>query len=204
MSEADKARWDQRYRDGAYSTRHAPNVLLTQWAQQIDTDSPRALDVACGAGRNALFLSGMGFEVVAVDVSAVALERGSARALEQGRSVHWYQHDLDSGLPITSPFDLGFDLIIVVRYADIALVQRLTERLAPGGMLLVEAHLGGCVLHEATQPIGGPSGERFRLAPGALAASCVDLETLFVNEGLVTDPDGTLMALSQIVARKST
>ena len=202
MSEADKARWDQRYRDGAYSTRHAPSVLLTHWVPRIDTDSPRALDVACGAGRNAIFLSGMGFEVVAVDVSAVALERGSAKALEENRSVQWYQHDLDSGLPLTSPFDLGFDLIIVVRYADTGLVQTLTERLAPGGMLLVEAHLGGPVFHEATKPLGGPSSERFRLAPGTLAASCADLETLYVNEGLVADPDGTLMALSQIVARK--
>ena len=212
MSETDKERWNQRYLDGAYSTRRAPGVLVEQWAPRVLTESasaprssvdlPRAFDVACGAGRNALYLDELGFEVVGADISSAALERASAQARDQQQTVGWCELDLDQPLPTAPPFREPFDLIIVVRYADLALTEPLIERLAPGGVLLVEAHLGGPLFTAAEAPVGGPGSERFRLPPGALAASCSQLHSLYENEGLVTDPDGTLMALSQFVGRR--
>lgn len=215
MSEADKDRWNQRYLDGAYSTRLAPGVLVEQWAPRLFAElahAPRrpvkrALDVACGAGRNALYLTELGFEVTGVDISSAALQRASAQAnkhpqAKQQTPVHWCELDLDQPLPTTPPFAEPFDLIIVVRYADLELTEALIDRLAPGGVLLVEAHLGGPLFAAAESPLGGPGSERFRLSPGALAASCAQLHKLYANEGLVTDPDGTLMALSQFVGRR--
>jgi len=55
----------------------------------------RTLDVACGAGRNALFLATNGYDVTAVDISVVGLDRGRRVATERGLSVDWLYADLD-------------------------------------------------------------------------------------------------------------
>ena len=208
MSQADKERWDQRYLGGAYSTRLSPSVLVEKWAPLVLADSAgslRAFDVACGAGRNTLYLSKLGFEVVGADISTAALERAAAQAQSQSLSAEWCQLDLDETLPIAPPLQGEFDFIVLVRYADLELVESLIKRLAPGGVLLVEAHLGGPLFTESTDgehSVGGPGSERFRLPPGALAAACAGLVGVFENESLVTDPDGTVMALAQFVGRR--
>ena len=196
MSQQDRERWNQRYAAGEYGARSHPCALLescvTQWQPAAGA---RALDLACGAGRNAVFLASKGYRVDAIDISAEALARGAQRATDLGVEVNWREQDLDhfSAEP-------GYALIIVVRYADLELLSRLPALLQPGGRLLVEAHLGGPLFSDA---VGGPGSERFRLAPGALAAACEGLEQIFQREAQVRDPDGRLMALSQYVGQAS-
>ena len=76
MSADDAERWNARYADGAYAGRTRPSQLLLQW-QRLPRVG-RALDVACGAGRNALHLAGLGYQVDAVDVSSAALQRAAS------------------------------------------------------------------------------------------------------------------------------
>ena len=73
MSTADRNKWDQRYREGAYASRDYPSEFLKQ--QLLHLKPGKALDLACGAGRNSIFLAQNGFFVDAVDVSSVGLER---------------------------------------------------------------------------------------------------------------------------------
>ncbi len=192
MSTHDSERWNERYANGAYGERTHPAVLLEDWLHVVP--SGRALDIACGAGRNAVFLAAGGFEVTGVDISTAALELAATRADQAGLAICWQQHDLDEPLSVVDPYAL----IIVVRYADAALVTELTKALQPGGVLLVEAHLGG---EKFTTEVGGPGSERFRLAPGQLAAACAGLEVLHSREDQIRDPDGRLMALAQFVGR---
>jgi len=204
MSDDDRTRWDARYEAGEYVARTHPCALLEA---MLPLWSPppvnaRALDLACGAGRNAVFMASHGYQVDAVDISTNALARGAERAAEASVAVNWQQQDLDN-----AQLDSGYALIIVVRYADLKLVQRLPELLQPGGMLLVEAHLSGLLfdneVDENGKPvIGGPSSERFRLAPGSLAAACSGLIPLHQSESQITDPDGRLMALAQFVGQR--
>lgn len=205
MSDEDRTRWDARYEAGEYVARDHPCALLEQM-RPLWSPPPvnaRALDLACGAGRNAVYLASQGYQVDAIDISANALARGAERAAEASVEVNWLQQDLDD-----PTLDSGYALIIVVRYADLDLVKRLPELLQPGGMLLVEAHLSGLLfnneLDDNGEPlIGGPTGERYRLAPGSLAAACADLIELHQSEAQVTDPDGRLMALSQFVGQRA-
>jgi len=193
-----------RYESGDYGNRTHPSALLEQM-QPLWAPPPvnaRALDLACGTGRNAIYVAGQGYQVDAVDVSPKALALAAERAAEAGVEVNWQEQDLDD-----PKLDSGYALILVVRYADLDLVKRLPELLQPGGLLLVEAHLSGLLfnneLDEEGEPvIGGPTGERFRLAPGALAAACSGLIELHQNEAQITDPDGRLMALAQFVAQR--
>src|SRR3970282_2133468 len=61
MSQAERLRWDERYRTGAYTDRKHPTALLAEWVSQLAQG--RALDVACGAGRNSLYLAANGWGV---------------------------------------------------------------------------------------------------------------------------------------------
>lgn len=196
MSDEDKARWDRRYASGEYGGRTHPSALLSDWAPRVLAGlggRARALDLACGTGRNARYLAELGFQVDALDISAAGLARAGAAAAEAGVEVRWIQHDLDAGLPA----DLGdYHLIVLVRYVNDALLRALPARLVPGGWLICEEHL------QSRAEVIGPSNPAFRVAPGALADAAEGMVVALASEGVVADPDGRPAALARLVARR--
>ncbi len=200
MSGSDRDKWEERYRQGAYVDRthasellvaHVPEILATQRAVAGDGVPLRALDLACGAGRNALYLAGLGYQVDALDISAEALARGERDGRARGLQISWIEHDLDHGLPRRLP---DYDLVVVVRYLDLSLVTAAADRLTPGGCLICEAHLA------SEQPVIGPRDPNFRARPGELRAAVANLELAEYWEGLTQDPDGRAVALVRLVA----
>jgi SAM-dependent methyltransferase len=191
VSAAERDKWNARYRDGAYEDRTHPTALLADWLPRLPRG--RALDVACGAGRNALHLAAHGFTVTALDISAVALARGRRAAAERGLDVEWLCVDLDEECASVLPVG-GFDLIVWVRYVHRTLLPLLAARLNIGGILLCEQHVA------TAEPVAGPTSSEFRLAPGELARAAQPFRVLHSYEGLVTDPDGRRVALAQLVA----
>ena len=194
MSAAERDKWDARYRDGAYEGRTHPTALLEQWLPRLPRG--RALDVACGTGRNALYLAANGFSVTALDISSVALDRGRRAAAERGLTVEWLCADLDDDPDGALPPG-GFDLIVWARYVHKTLMQHLVARLGLGGALVCEQHL------KTDASVAGPSSAEFRLSPGELRRSAQSLALDFSYEGLVVDPDGRTVALAQLVGRKT-
>lgn len=200
MSGRDRDKWKRRYREGAYRDRTHPTPLVAEYVpdivatQQAAAGAPgtlEALDLACGAGRNALYLAGLGYRVDAIDIAAEALARGEQAARAPGLPVSWIEHDLDHGLPR----GLGeYDLIVIVRYLDLSLVTAAAERLRRGGYLICEAHL------KSDQPVIGPRDGNFRVDPGELRASAEALQVVEYWEGLTSDPDGRAVALARLVA----
>lgn len=193
MSAAERDKWDARYRDGAYENRTHATALLTAWLPRLPQG--RALDVACGAGRNALYLAAHEYAVTALDISAVALERGRREAAARNLELAWSCTDLDDE-PDTALPPGPFDLIVWVRYVHRALMPHLLARLASGGALLCEQHLA------TTAEVTGPTSAAFRLAPGELVRSAPGLDVLHAYEGLLTDPDGRTVAVAQLVGTK--
>ena len=189
MSHVDRKKWDERYRAGAYRERDQPCEFLTRWLPQIP--SGRALDVACGAGRNALHLAEAGFTVDAVDVSGVGLARAERSASDRGISVNWIERDLDRGFP----GDDRYDLVLMVRYVNKTLLESLTERLAPGGYLLCEQHL------VTAADVIGPENPKFRVQPGELEKVANKMHIVFCQETLRSDPDGRSVAMARLVAQ---
>jgi tellurite methyltransferase len=192
VSRAERDKWDERYRSGAYADRTHPTALLADWTDRLPHG--RALDVACGAGRNALHLATHGYAVDAVDISSAGLERGSAAAERLGVAIDWHCADLEED-PQALPRG-PYDLVVWVRYVNAALWRPLVERLAPGGHVLVEQHL------ETTAEVVGPRGSRFRLAPRELERAAAGLAIVHYHEGLVIDPDGRTAALAQLIAKR--
>jgi tellurite methyltransferase len=193
VSAAERDKWDARYRDGAYRNRAHATALLAAWLPRLPLGA--ALDVACGAGRNALHLAAHGFAVTALDISAVALERGRREAAARNLKLAWSCADLDDE-PDTALPPGPFELIVWVRYVHRGLMPHLLARLAGGGALLCEQHLA------TTAEVAGPTSAAFRLAPGELVRSAPELDVLHAYEGSLTDPDGRTVSVTQLVATK--
>jgi tellurite methyltransferase len=126
MSEADRQKWDRRYRAEGDDLA-PPSELLTS----LELPAPgRALDVASGTGRNALWLARRGWAVTLVDISAEGLAR--ARREAGPLPLELVCADLEG-----DPLPPGpFDLIVCTYFLLRPLFPAFTARLAPGGLLV--------------------------------------------------------------------
>ena len=194
MSQADLDKWDARYRDGSYLVRDYPSPFLDAWLARLPQTvfDGRALDIACGAGRNAMRLAQTDLQVDAIDISQAALDRAAASAHERGLSVNWMQADLDD---VALDVD-AYNLISIVRYMHRQIAPQVIEALSADGWLLIEHHL------QSTQPVGGPTTNTFRLAPQELLHDYGALRVVFYQECIDEDRDGRVMGLVRLVACK--
>lgn len=189
MSEADRNKWNQRYAEDSYRKSN-PVDLLRDWLPQVPVG--RALDVASGAGRNALYLAEAGFRVDAIDISAVGLQQLGRQAQERELQVNCIEHDLDNAFD----FDHDYDLVVVLWYVNLPLITRLCDCLAPGGYLVCEEHL------RSAEDVIGPENPRFRVPPGALREALSTLELLHYDESVEPIPEGGRIASARAVARR--
>jgi len=183
------ARWDERYRREGASWE--PSPLLTENAHFLPPTG-RALDVAMGAGRHALFLAARGLRVVGFDISRVALEMCLREARARGLHVDPLWADA-----ATFPFrPRSFDVVLVFYFLDRGLCPRLAEALRPGGLLffetftIVQLSLGW-----------GPRDPRHLLHPGELPRLFPYLQPLLYREGLDTRSPHP-KAVASLIARR--
>lgn len=148
-----------------------------------------ALDVACGRGRNALWLAARGLSVLAVDRDVDAVAHVTASARDRHLTVVARVMDLESGRP-----DLpaaAFDVIVVTHYLHRPLFPALVSALKPGGLLVYETFT------RAQAARGKPSNPAFLLEPGELRRLVAPLEILAEREGAFEGRD-----VSAVVARR--
>jgi SAM-dependent methyltransferase len=133
MSTYDTNKWNNKYQSSSGLTDFVPDQELIEYRDMLPT-SGLALDLACGAGKNTLFLAELGMQVVALDGSAVGLDwlRREAQAKGLLQQIELLEADLDDyQLPKSH-----FDLIIVIRYLNRQIVDDIRAALKPGGILL--------------------------------------------------------------------
>lgn len=143
----DASAWDQRYAAVDHVWSLEPNAAVTAELEAVPPG--RAADLGCGEGRNAIWLARRGWEVTAVDFSAVAVERG--RRLAGDLRVDWVVGDV-----LTVPLP-EVDLVVMA-YLQLpagerrAVVRRAWQALTPGGTLFLVAHDST----NLTEGTGGP------------------------------------------------
>lgn len=170
-SRTDRELWNERYRTGEY---HHDGDAAQVLRRAHDWLPPgRALDVAAGAGRNALYLAEQGYRVDAVDIADEGLAIGRERASQRGLHVNWIQADLEE-FPV--PTD-AYAVICMIGYYDVELLESLGSALVDGGILLYEHHLGPAAIADR-----GPQSEEFRAAPGEILAADLGLSVLAYRE----------------------
>ncbi|MEX2621816.1 MAG: class I SAM-dependent methyltransferase [Egibacteraceae bacterium] len=131
--------WDARYRDAELLWTAEPNRFV---AAELDGIAPgRALDVAAGEGRNAVWLAERGWTVTAVDFSPVALDKGRALARARGVEVHWLVEDVTVWQPAPAAFDAVVVAYLHLPATPLARAMRAAAgAVAPGGLLVAVGH----------------------------------------------------------------
>lgn len=189
MNEDAKYEWNARWRAKALDA----DWEADPWLQRVLPLLPpgRALDVACGNGRNSLFLAERGFAVTAIDYSPEALAMLRREADARSLDVVTRQVDLenDPQLP-EGPFDIVLDFFYLHR----PLLPRLQERLRPGGLMVLRT------FSSAGPFPGGPDNPAFVLKPGELPRVFHGWEILAYEEGV--EPSRKGGSLAGIVARR--
>ena len=182
--------WDQRYRSGerpAEDLEAAPAPLVIETASQLAPG--KVLDLACGAGRNALWLAEHGWRVTAVDGAPAAIEILRHRAAARGVQVDARVADLEKGeYRIEQSW---WDLIVMSYYLQRDLFEPAERGLAPGGVLVAIVHI--------TESGEEPTYKR--LPPGELRVYFQGWEILHSYEGKPSDP-AHRRAVAEIVARR--
>lgn len=191
MAMDDQARWDRRHAAGHGSDQ--PSFFLREifeggiWR----IAAGRALDVATGRGRNAIFLAERGFDVTALDISPAALEAARRRAAEKVLSISWQQADLEQiELPAAS-----YDLVVNFNYLQRPLIARIKAALKVGGHVIFETYLID------QQAAGHPKNPAFLLGHNELLELFRDFRVLWYREGKFSD-GGEAAHRAGLLARK--
>jgi SAM-dependent methyltransferase len=186
LTQGDRARWEQRY--GGEASALEPAAFIVRHAGRI---SGRVLEVACGSGRNALFLARRGLDVVAIDLALAALQQAQRSARAENLTLHLLQADLER-FPLPPE---RYDAVVNVRYLQRSLLPQLERALKPGGILLFETFLIDQMQY------GHPRNPAFLLEHGELREAFRGLDQLEYEEGLLTHERGDAY-LARLLARK--
>lgn len=161
--------WDRRYDTGEFVWDVHPNRFLAE--ELAGPGAGRALDLACGEGRNAVWLAEQGWTVTGVDFSAVGLAKGRRLAESRGVTVEFLVEDVVAWAPPEAAYDL-----VIVFYLQLPAAQRSAvlaharRALAPGGTFLLVAHDRSNVEHGW----GGPQDPAVCPTPEEVTAAFAD------------------------------
>ncbi|NTW29463.1 MAG: class I SAM-dependent methyltransferase [Coriobacteriia bacterium] len=155
---SERESWNERYLGKEYAMGPEPSAFLAESIGFIELEvfGRNALDVACGEGRNSIFLAHEGFDVIGVDNSDVGIAKARAWAQREGVQVEFLRLDLREEVP-----EGPFDLIIVFNFLLRELIPKLYDLLSDGGFLLMESIL-------ATPANAERYRAEFVLAPGEI------------------------------------
>ena len=196
-SEPSRERWNRRWAgEERVHASTAPSRFLV--AEVADLGPGTALDLACGAGRNAVWLAQQGWRVTAVDFSGVALRMARSFAAERRVQVEWIEADVVAWTPPARAYDL-----VCVFYLQLPPPERRTalahaaSAVRPGGTLLVVGH----DLLNLTEGWGGPTQADVLFTPGDVVAEIEDLrieKALRVHRS-VQDPGAAREAIDALI-----
>jgi SAM-dependent methyltransferase len=138
FDDLSEAGWDARYSSADRVWSGEPNGALV--AEAADLPPGRALDVGCGEGADAVWLATRGWQVTALDISRIALDRTRRHAAEAGVHVDVRHGDFVE-VDVSGPFDLVSAQYPVLRRTPDRVAERtLIDLVAPGGVLLFVHH----------------------------------------------------------------
>jgi tellurite methyltransferase len=192
--ELAREKWNRRYAEkGLRPFPHGPAEWLAEnRSLLVGSGGRRALDVACGDGRNAVYLAELGFDVVAVDVSDVAIRTLREAASERGLAVEPRRVDLEA-----EPLPVGrYDVIVQINYLQRDLFAPLARALTLGGILIVET-----VTRAHVEDLGNRFDPRFVLDDNELLRSFPDLQVRHYREGVV-ERSGRPRAVASLAAER--
>jgi len=181
----DRAYWNQRYSEGSHEARDPDPFLIEVFDEFIAPIFPkggRALDVAGGTGRHALWLAARGWKVTMVDVSEIGVERARRDWNRAKRSragdIEFVAADLEKRDTYKIP-RRAYDLVLVFFYLQRSLFPALKAALKPGGLLVYKTYT-----LEHRKFGRGPSHPMYFLKPNELLRAFSSLHVLHYHESV--------------------
>jgi SAM-dependent methyltransferase len=165
----EAADWDERYRSAELVWGSEPNLFVRQQCEALPVGD--ALDLACGEGRNALWLARLGWTVTGVDYSAAAIERAESltarEPAEVAERLTWRVADITRELPPPGSVDL-----VLISYLHLAPVEQQAVFVSAAAAVRPEGHLVvvGHDLRNITEGVGGPQDASRLHTPERVAA----------------------------------
>ena len=194
--------WDERYSDTEYAYGTKPNEFLVEAIQQ--TAKGNVLCLCEGEGRNAVFLAEQGFNVTAVDASAVGMKKAQQLAAERGVKIETIVSDLgDYNIPQNT-----FDVVVsIFCHVPKALRERVHQQVIHGlkqsGVLILEAYFPKQLEYKT----GGPPTAELMMDLQSLRIELEGLELLHAEEKVREVVEGKYHtghgAVVQVIAKKS-
>ena len=198
-SESMKVRWNERYDRNMYIYGKEPAAFLKHKLDGLKTG--KALVLAMGEGRNAVYLAQNGFDVTGVDISEVAIEKCNKLAKERNTTVNAVVADL-------TDYDLGeaqFDLITKFYYYEPSIFPRIIEALKPGGMFILEQFSIDHLKYRETSSFG-PRNPDYLIKPNELLVHFKSLRILYYEDTVVELDEGMhkgTAAVIRLIAQKA-
>jgi SAM-dependent methyltransferase len=192
----DRNEWDRRYVESGLLWSADPNRFLVSEVRGLQPG--RALDLACGEGRNAMWLARGGWTVTGVDFSEVAIDKARRRADAEGLDADWIVADLLDYEPAVGAFDL-----VLLFYLQVPpderrrIVRSAAATTAPGGTFLLVGH----DRRNVEQGYGGPTDPTVLYTPEEIVADLpeFEVEKAELVERSVETEEGGRVALDALV-----
>ena len=197
-SELMKARWNERYDRDMYIYGKEPVAFLKQKMDGLKKG--KALVLAMGEGRNAVYLAQNGFDVTGVDISEVAIEKCNRLAEERNTAVNAVVADL-------TDYDMGkgqFDLITKFYYYEPSIFPQIIDALKPGGMFILEQFSIDHLKYRENSGFG-PRNPDYLIKPNELLDHFKSLRILYYEDTVVELDEGMhkgTAAVIRLIAEK--
>jgi tellurite methyltransferase len=181
----DKTRWNNKHQNVPMPIK--PSEIVIEYVKE--TMNAKALDIACGVGRNTHYLAKLGYEIDAVDISDYALSQ-----IEDSKMIHTIETDLTKYVITPN----SYDLIVNINYLERKLFPSIITGLKYGGVLIFQTFItaNGVGYHN-------PSNPDFLLQSNELPTVFRDLTTLFYEERDEQNMYGEKVKIASLVARKN-
>ena len=186
--EQDKMFWDRKYETEAYIFGKEPVGFLREHIDLLPRG--KALDVAMGEGRNAVFLAKNGFNVDGCDISEIAVKKALDLAKENNVKIHTFVADLET---YKLPKDT-YDVIACFYYLQRGLVPQMKEALKLGGMIIYETY----TIENRERGFEGPKNKDYLLKPNELLDLFKDLKIIYYRELVLNNKK----AIASLIAKK--
>jgi tellurite methyltransferase len=195
-SEHEHERWNRKYKESPGSWMVPDPFLPNAFSEYVlpaFPDGGRALDLAGGAGRHAIWLAKQGWKVTLIDISEKGIELARQNAGPLASHIHFVVDDLTQFKASQTHLARGFDLAMVFFYLERSISSEIVSALRPGGLLVYKTHTSA-----QANLAGGPKNANYLLDPGELLRLTSGLRVLHYREKIEEKATAELVARREI------